>query len=132
MSNYRRGAAFELRVAKALEEDGYFVVRSAGSHGAADLVALKLGEVLLVQCKRSGAISREDWNDLVRLRQRLDPRGETVHALLALMPGVRGIEYRRLLYQLAHNERRDLAYLRWVPDKVRDDRGTEEARVGRP
>lgn len=117
-TNYARGAAFELRVAAKLAEDGYETFRSAGSHGKADVVALKPGEVLLVQCKRSGLIDREEWNGLVRLRQALDPRGETVRALLAFMPGRRGIAYRELLYQLERGERRQLAYRGWTPDRV--------------
>ena len=48
---YRRGYNFEDRCRKALERLGYVVVRSAGSKGPADLVALRDGVVLLVQCK---------------------------------------------------------------------------------
>ena len=51
MTNYSRGASFERRVRDHLRGEGYFVVRSAQSKGDFDLVALKLGEVLLVQCK---------------------------------------------------------------------------------
>jgi hypothetical protein len=53
-TNGARGASFERKVADLLESDGYLVIRAAGSHGAADLVALKLGQVLFVQCKLNG------------------------------------------------------------------------------
>ena len=54
MSRYDGGADLERAAKKVLEDSGYYVVRSAGSKGAADLVALKMGEALLVQCKKGG------------------------------------------------------------------------------
>jgi Holliday junction resolvase len=53
MSSYNKGAYFERRCRKALEKQGFFVVRSAGSRGPADLVAFKTGmnkRTLLIQC----------------------------------------------------------------------------------
>lgn len=38
---YRRGRALEYVIKDKLEKQGYFVVRAAGSHGVADLVAIK-------------------------------------------------------------------------------------------
>ncbi len=66
MTQYRRGADFERRVAEHLTTDGYLVLRAAGSHGHADLVALKAGQVLLVQCKLGGpgAVPPAEWNGL--------------------------------------------------------------------
>jgi Holliday junction resolvase len=49
--NYKRGVALEYKVKQLYEELGYFVVRSAGSHSIADLVAIDHGMVYLVQCK---------------------------------------------------------------------------------
>ena len=63
--NYRRGSAFERRVKEMLELEGYYVVRSAGSHGVADLVAVKPGEVLFVQCKTS-KISAAECDILIK------------------------------------------------------------------
>jgi len=37
--NYRKGADFERKIKNKLESAGYFVIRSAGSKGPADLVA---------------------------------------------------------------------------------------------
>lgn len=54
MSNYRHGAELERAAKHVLEDNGYFVVKAGGSKGAADLVALKPGEILLVQCKTDG------------------------------------------------------------------------------
>ena len=53
MTNYSRGRNHEYAVRDALETDGYWCVRAAGSKGKADLVALKPGEVVLVQVKAS-------------------------------------------------------------------------------
>ena len=57
MSNYSRGANFERRVRDYFEKGGWFVIRSAGSHSLIDLVALKGGEVQLIQCKTDGVLS---------------------------------------------------------------------------
>ena len=69
MSNYSRGADFERRVQKYFEKQGYFVIRSAGSHSLIDLVALKGGEVQLIQCKTDGVLSvaeRQQLQELAR------------------------------------------------------------------
>ncbi len=51
MSNYSKGRRFEYRVRHHLINMGFVVFRSAGSHSQADLIALRSGEVWLVQCK---------------------------------------------------------------------------------
>lgn len=51
-TNYARGADFERRVKRRLEDDGWLVLRTAGSHSPIDLFAGKLGfEPLAIQCK---------------------------------------------------------------------------------
>lgn len=69
MSNYSRGANFERRVQKYFESSGWLVIRSAGSHSLIDLVALKGGEVQLIQCKTDGVLSvaeRQQLEELAR------------------------------------------------------------------
>ena len=68
-TNYARGRSFENRVRKYLTKADFFTIRSAGSKGKADLVAISPGgkTVLFVQCKRSGLIDREEWNELLEL-----------------------------------------------------------------
>lgn len=63
MTNYSRGYAFERQVAADLESDGYWTCQARGSHGLADVVAIKAGEIVLVQCKL-GAIGHGEWNAL--------------------------------------------------------------------
>lgn len=67
-NHYRAGADFEREVRKALIQDGYEVIRSAGSKTKVDLLAWKsLGPILLVQCKRDGRISPAERTELFRL-----------------------------------------------------------------
>ena len=67
MTNYRRGADFERRVCKYFDKQGYFTIRSAGSHSIIDLVAIKAGEVKLVQCKIDGVLSVAERQQLQEL-----------------------------------------------------------------
>lgn len=57
MSNYTRGAYFERSVMKRLSALGFYCVRSAGSHGVFDIVALLRDKTpLMIQCKTNGRI----------------------------------------------------------------------------
>lgn len=64
--NYVNGSAREYRIMKKLRDEGWEVVeRSAGSHGAIDVFAMKtatntsLGQMLLIQCKGGKSAKRE-------------------------------------------------------------------------
>jgi len=64
---YRRGAAFENRVKDDMEDAGYYVMRSAGSQGVADLIALDMllpaERPVMIQCKLdTGVMSVDAWN----------------------------------------------------------------------
>jgi Holliday junction resolvase len=67
MSHYRAGRDFEHIVRNALIEDGYDVIRSAGSKTKVDLAAFKPGQALFVQCKRDGRISPAERTELLRM-----------------------------------------------------------------
>ncbi len=55
-TNYQRGVAYEYKAKKQLEEDGYTVIRAAGSHGPFDLIAFRGAEpVRCIQIKRTKA-----------------------------------------------------------------------------
>ena len=54
MTPYQRGVRLEYLARDVLRQRGYSVVRSAGSHGAIDLVALNEREILLIQVKLRG------------------------------------------------------------------------------
>lgn len=52
VTNYERGRAFEYERMKAFRDDGHEVMRTAGSHGKFDLIAISpKGRVQLIQCK---------------------------------------------------------------------------------
>ncbi len=70
-SQYRLGADFENRTRDRFEEAGYYVVRSAGSRGVADLVVFdvtadrvsRFPAPLMIQCKRGrNGLGVEAWN----------------------------------------------------------------------
>jgi Holliday junction resolvase len=66
MSN-RKGEDLARAVKAQLEQDGYFAVKSSASRTPADVVAIKRGEVLLVQCKTDGRIGPKERLDLIGL-----------------------------------------------------------------
>lgn len=78
-NNYRRGANFERAVKAHLEERGCpYVIRSAGSHGVADLVAAyPRDRWVLIQCKLDGKLPPAEADQLIDL-------GDTLGARVAL------------------------------------------------
>jgi len=61
---YQAGRRFEYAVKKYLEGKGYIVLRTAGSHGFADLVALGNSEILFIQCKYGTKPTKKDREKL--------------------------------------------------------------------
>ncbi len=54
--NYVKGATFERKIKDKYERQGYLVIRSAGSHSVADLIAIPPKNIIglkpiLIQCK---------------------------------------------------------------------------------
>ena len=93
--SYRKGASFEYRIKNDLEKNGYYVMRSAGSHGIVDLIALKFGEMLLIQAKSNSLIlNYQEWNAVVKLSR--DVGGTPIHALKV---------GRKLIYRKLHGYR---------------------------
>lgn len=93
MSSYARGTAAEKRTAARLRTDGYFVMESRGSHGPADLVAIKPGQVLLIQVKLGEArLASEWWNELAWAA-----RAAGAHAIVADWPKRGQLRLRRII-----------------------------------
>lgn len=76
MTNYSRGRAFEYEVMQMFEKAGYITFRTAGSHGIADVIAIRkydygdsqiVTEVLLIQCKYGNKISKKEREALFAL-----------------------------------------------------------------
>ena len=69
--SYKKGASFERRVRKALENKGYFVIRAAASRPV-DLVAIRNGKTVLIECKSgSSRISKFRAKELLKLSKEL-------------------------------------------------------------
>ena len=111
MSAYTRGYAFEQKISGQLTQDGYWCMEARGSHGIVDVIALKPGQVLLIQAKTDGVISIRDWNQLLELGERLN-----AVPLLAWRPRRGHIEYWRLIGPRV--ARQSPVYEVWLPDAV--------------
>lgn len=105
VNHYRRGAALEYAVRDHLADAGYEVVRSAGSHGAADVIGFKPGETVFVQCKRDGRCGPAERVELLRLAGLVGGV-----AVVASRPHRRPIRYRELVGPAARDHRP------WSPD----------------
>jgi len=64
MRNYEKGRRLEYVLKEQLERQGCFVVRSAGSRGPADLVAIKGGKATLIQVQKRSHLPKEKENAL--------------------------------------------------------------------
>lgn len=73
-TKYEKGRTFEYKIKTYLTRRGYFVIRAAGSHGPADLVAVRKGQrPMLVQCKKGTAtVGKEEHNELFRAATQAD------------------------------------------------------------
>ena len=61
---YEKGYRLELEAKKILEDMGYYVIRSAGSHSAVDLVAVEPLLVVLIQVGTKGGKGKADIDRL--------------------------------------------------------------------
>jgi Holliday junction resolvase len=92
-SNAQRGTYLERVAMDRLVDAGYCVLRSAGSHGIADLIAVKPGVVLLVQSKiRASLLGSREWQELWDLSVRAGAL-----PILAHRPTPRTVAFARLL-----------------------------------
>lgn len=67
--NYQRGRAFEYRIKQKLEACGFIVLRTSGSHGFADLVALKDSMVYFMQLKYGAPITKAEQRKMFSIMQ---------------------------------------------------------------
>jgi len=76
-TKYKNGAARERRIMKKLEQEGWFCIRSAGSHSPIDIIALKKGDFLyglvakFIQSKKSGYLTPQERREKEELEQKL-------------------------------------------------------------
>jgi len=73
MSNYTRGREKEYRAIKLLEEQGYYCIRSAGSHTVIDVIAflqkngLEMTPIRAIQIKSGRSPYKKDLKKLQQL-----------------------------------------------------------------
>lgn len=83
MSGYTDGRRAEWTVIYDLQAHGYWTIRAAGSKGAADVVAIKPGQVLFVSVKRTTGPRPAERLALVELANRLPGVGIPLIAIKA-------------------------------------------------
>jgi Holliday junction resolvase len=111
-TNYERGRALEYDARARLTADGYFVIRSAGSKGVVDLCAIKLPDILFIQCKRQKrAVHHAEWNALYAAAA-----GSGALPLLAERDPGKPIRWWLLTGPKAPRQRANLPREQWWPD----------------
>lgn len=93
MSGYEQGRKVEYDVIDYLKGNGYDTIRGASSKGIADVVAVKTGQVLFVNCKRTTPPGPAERADLLRVAAMLPGVGVP---LVALHPRRESLQFRRL------------------------------------
>lgn len=111
MSHYSDGRRVEYAVIHDLTENGYTCTRAASSKGAADVIAFKPGQVLLVSVKRTSTPPPAERLALLRVAAMLP--GVAV-PLLARKPPRQPITY------LAMNAGTPRTWPTWTPDEIGD------------
>ena len=111
-SLYRIGRAFEYRVRDDLRTFGFFVMRSPQSKSPTDLIAIRPDLNLFVQCKRTGTMAVEEWNEFYELCL-----SSGAVPLLARMPARQGIEYFRIIGRKDGSKHRQPYEPYTVPEK---------------
>lgn len=125
MNTARIGAETERHIANDLRARGFIVTRSAASKGIWDLVAVGLGEVLFVQCKRTRAqLAPAERVALLNAAGRIPRVGR---AVVATRPEGTGTIFYRLLYGTQAHE-----WIDYTPDDCHllDEQGDADDLLG--
>lgn len=109
-TRYRIGRQFEYRIRDDLKDHGYFVMRSPQSKSPVDLVAIKTGRVVFIQCKRGGSLPPGEWNKFYDLCMSVD-----AEPVMASMDGYRGSNYYLLTGRKDGSKRRQPMEPGWQP-----------------
>ena len=91
-NHYAKGTRLERAARHSLEDDGYDVIRSAGSKSKVDIIAIKAGELLFVQCKAgTGVVTPAERAELVSMASKVG-----AHPIVASKADGKPIEWRLL------------------------------------
>jgi Holliday junction resolvase len=108
---YVSGTYFERRALEDLRHNGYICWRTPGSKSVVDIIALKPGQVLLIQAKAGlTAPTGTEWNALFTLANMV---GAT--PLIADRAGRGRIRYRRITHPHSPHKH-DWPAMIWTPD----------------
>ena len=71
--NYIKGRNFEYRIMDYLREKGYFCMRSSGSRGPFDIIAIppSQGSTLLIQAKYNGYLPKYELQQLKEIQKKI-------------------------------------------------------------
>jgi Holliday junction resolvase len=109
MSSYHDGRRVEWAVIHDLTENGYQCTRAASSKGVADVIAIKSGQVLLINVKRTSTPGPAERLALLKVAAMLP--GVAV-PILARKPPRQPIRYELM------NAGTPRTWVRWTPDEV--------------
>jgi hypothetical protein len=115
VSHYASGTRFEHKVRDDLVDNGYEVIRAAGSKGSSkvDLAAFKPGQLLFVQCKSNGALPPAEWDRVFEVSRWVS----ALPLLASNGPHGRGVVYTRLLGPKVPRARTQHC-VAWSPDEL--------------
>lgn len=109
---YKRGRAFEYRTKEHFKRHGYFIMRSPRSGSPVDLVAIRKGEALFIQCKTyKGHFTDKERIELIEL-------SESVGAIPLLV--YKEKKTRRLVIQRLYEEKTKLEVWDYKPNKEKE------------
>lgn len=100
-TKYRLGRQVEYRVRDYMKAQGYVAMRSPASKSPIDIIAIKPGQVLFIQCKRGGSLPPKEWNAIFDLAQEAG-----AIAVMAETPYPRCLRFWRLLARKDGSKRR--------------------------
>ena len=109
MSGYEDGRRVEWAVVHDLQANGYETTRAASSKGVADVIAIKAGQVLLVNVKRTTPPGPAERAELLRIVAMIPDVG---YAIVALKPKGKPLSYRRQMGIQPHH------WISWTPVEV--------------
>lgn len=107
MSHYSEGIRIEHIVIHDLQKNGYATTRAASSKGVADVIAIKAGEVVLVNVKRTTMPGTAERRQLMAVAAMIP---DVAVPLVALKPTRCELTYRRLVGYRASD------WVEWHPD----------------
>jgi len=100
----RRGTAFERDVARRLREEGWYVIRAAGSLGVFDLFAVSGGDYACIECTTSARSAKAKERRLKRMLESGELAGIGAHRIWIATPARLGRRTYARLQDLARGD----------------------------